>query len=279
MANRQKYRFAGWLLASPATLVVLALLVVPVAATFWTTLTTPTGVLAPYISFFSSGFRRTVLIRTLQVSLATTAISLVVGFLTAYVISRAPGWLKSILIVAAVFPLLTGVVVRSFAWLIILGKNGILNNALLSTGLIGQPLTMLYTQGAVITAMVYLFVPLMILTLVGVLEAIPEDVVQASASLGARPSATFLQVILPLAVPGLIVGAVLVFTGSFTSYATPQLIGGESQMVMGTLMYQQAMVTFDWVLASTIAAVMVVITISVVLLMTRLARRLNPMAV
>jgi len=272
-------RLAGWSLASPATLVVILFLMVPVAATIWTTFSAPNGPFASYVAFFSSGFRRTVLWRTIQVSVLTTAISLVLGFLTAYVVSRAPGWLKSILIIAAVFPLLTGVVVRSFAWLIILGKNGILNGFLVNTGLVAEPLTMLYTQGSVITAMVYLFTPLMILTLVGVLESIPDDLIQASASLGAKPSATFLQVILPLATPGLIVGAVLVFTGSFTSYATPQLLGGESQMVMGTLMYQQAMVTFDWVSASTIAAIMVVITIAIVLVMTRIARRLNPMAV
>jgi putative spermidine/putrescine transport system permease protein len=206
----------------------------------------------------------------------------VIGFLTAYVVSRAPGWLKSILIVAAVFPLLTGVVVRSFAWMIILGKNGILNSALvLDLGVIGEPLTMLYTQGAVIVAMVYLFVPLMILTLVGVLEAIPDDLIQASASLGRQAdSATFRQVTPARSpFPGLIVGAVLVFTGSFTAYATPQLLGGEQPDGDGTLMYQQAMVVFDWVSASTIAAIMVVITIAVVLLMTRIARRLNPMAV
>lgn len=271
-------RFAGWILSAPATILVVVFLVLPVIATIITTFATAAGPFAPYLGFFSSGFRRIVLWRTIQVSLSTTVIAVVIGFLTAYVVSRSPGWLKSILIVAAVFPLLTGVVVRSFAWLIILGKNGILNSALLSSGVISEPLSMLYTQGAVITAMVYLFVPLMVLTLVGVLEGIPEDLIQAAASLGARPSATFLQVILPLAVPGLIVGAVLVFTGSFTAYATPQLLGGESQMVMGTLMYQQAMVTFDWVSASTIAAIMVVITIAIVLAMTRLARRLNPMA-
>lgn len=89
--------------------------------------------------------------------------------------------------------------------------------------------------------MVYLFVPLMILTLVGVLEGIPRDLIDASASLGAKPLMTFFQVILPLATPGLIVGAVLVFTGSFTSYATPQLLGGEKQMMMGTFLYQRAM--------------------------------------
>ncbi|WDQ98841.1 ABC transporter permease [Devosia sp. J2-20] len=272
-------RFAGWTLASPATALVVVFLVLPVLATIATTFTTPAGPFATYVSFFGSGFRRTVLVRTIQISLITTAIALVIGFVTAYVVSRAPSWLKSILIVAAVFPLLTGVVVRSFAWLIILGKNGILNSTLLNLGLISEPFSMLYTQGAVIVAMVYLFVPLMILTLVGVLESIPEDLVQASSSLGAKPIATFMQVTLPLAVPGLIVGAVLVFTGSFTSYATPQLLGGEQVMMMGTLMYQQAMVTFDWVVASTIAAVMVVITIAIVLVMTRLARHLNPMAV
>ena len=91
---------------------------------------------------------------------------------------------------------------------------------------------------------------------------------QASSSLGASPVATFWQVLLPLAVPGLIVGAVLVFTGSFTAYATPQLLGGERQTVLATLLQQRAMVSFDWVGASTIAAIMTVITISIVLAMT-----------
>lgn len=150
---------------------------------------------------------------------------------------------------------------------------------LISTGILSEPLSMLYTEGSVIVAMVYLFVPLMILTLVGVLEGIPRDLIDAAASLGAKPLMTFFQVILPLATPGLIVGAVLVFTGSFTSYATPQLLGGEKQMMMGTFLYQRAMVTFDWVGASTIAAIMVVLTLGVVLIMSRIARRLNPMAV
>jgi putative spermidine/putrescine transport system permease protein len=271
-------RHAGWWLATPAIIVVVVFLILPVTATIGTTLTDQKGVLAPYLAFFGSGFRRNVLWRTLEVSLITTAISLVVGFLTAYVVARTSGRVKSLLIIAAVFPLLTGVVVRSFAWLIILGKNGILNSSLIWLGVTAEPFSMLYTEGAVIVAVVYLFVPLMILTLVGVLENIPDDLLQASSSLGASPSATFRQVVLPLAVPGLIVGAVLVFTGSFTSYATPQLVGGERQMMMGTLMYQRAMVAFDWVGASTIAAIMVVLTISIVLIMSRIARRLNPMA-
>lgn len=270
---------AKWGLTAPAMTAVVLFLLVPVIITIAATLGEPKGMFSPYVAFFTSGFRRTVLYRTIEVALMTTAISLVVGFIAAYVIAQMPGRTKSLMIIAAVFPLLTGVVVRSFAWLIILGKNGILNTMLLSVGVISEPFSMLYTEGSVIVAMVYLFVPLMILTLVGVLEGIPQDLIQAATSLGATPAATFRQVILPLATPGLIIGAVLVFTGSFTSYATPQLLGGEKQMMMGTFLYQRAMVTFDWVGASTIAAIMVVVTIGIVAIMSRIARRLNPMAV
>jgi len=273
------FRRPGWILVFPATLAVALFLGIPVLGTFSTTVTDSTWLFSNYEKFFDSRFRRAVLWRTTEIALITTIASLLIGFVTAYVVSRAPGRIKSILIIAAVFPLLTGVVVRSFAWLVILGKNGILNDILLSVGIVGEPLSMLYTQGAVIVAMVYLFVPLMILTIVGVLEGIPEDLLQASASLGATPVATFWQVVFPLAMPGLIVGAVLVFTGSFTSYATPQLLGGEQQMMMGTFLHQRAMVTFDWTGASTIAVIMTVVTILIVLAMGRLARRLNPAAV
>lgn len=272
-------RQLGWLLALPATLAVAVFLGIPVLDTFSTTFTDSTGPFSNYQTFFSSRFRRAVLWRTTEVALITTSVSLLIGFVTAYVVSRAPGRLKSVLIIVAVFPLLTGVVVRSFAWLIILGKNGILNQIMLSVGVITEPISMLYTQGAVIIAMIYLFVPLMILTIVGVLENIPEDLLQASSSLGATPVATFWQIVFPLAVPGLIVGAVLVFTGSFTSYATPQLLGGEQQMMMGTFLHQRAMVMFDWTGASTIAVIMTVVTILIVLAMGRMARRLNPEAV
>lgn len=271
-------RMLAWALAVPATLFVALCLGLPVIATFATTFGEPAGPFSTYVAFFTSGFRRTVLWRTMEVALITTAISVAVGFATAWVVARAPGRIRSLLIIAAVFPLLTSVVVRSFAWLVILGKNGILNKTLIALGLIGEPLSMLYTEGAVIVAMVYLFVPLMILTLVGVLEGIPQDLTDAATSLGATPAATFMQVVLPMAVPGLIVGAVLVFTGSFTSYVTPQLLGGERQMMMGTFLYQRAMVTFDWVGASTIAAVMTVVTLATVLAMSRLARKLNPVA-
>ncbi len=269
---------APWLLVLPALVAVALVLVLPIGATIATTFTTPEGALAPYARFLGSGFRRAVLWRTVEMAVITTVLALVFGFATAYVVSRTPGRWRSVLIIAAVFPLLTNTVVRSFAWMIVLGKNGLINDTLLWVGLIGEPLTLLYTKGAVIVGLVYLFTPLMILSLVGVLETIDGDLVDAATSLGAGPAAAFRQVVFPLAVPGLIVGSVLVFTGAFTSYVTPQLMGGTKQTVLATLMYQRAMVSFDWVAASTIAAIMTVLTILVVLTMTRLARRLNPAA-
>jgi putative spermidine/putrescine transport system permease protein len=272
-------RLAGWMLATPATLAIVLLLVLPVSATIGLTFVQPGGAVQPYVDFFESGLRRRVLLRTFEVAGWVTAISLVIGLKTAYVVARCPPRLKSLLVILAVFPLLTGVVVRSFAWLVLLGREGMVNDALLWSGAIEEPLSMLYTQGAVIVAMVYIFVPLMVLVLVGVLENIPDELLQASASLGAGPVAGFMQVTLPLAVPGLIVGAVLVFTASFTSYATPHLLGGSRQLMMGTFLHQRAMVAFDWPGAAVVAAIMLAVILATVLAMTRLARRLNPMAI
>ena len=272
-----KPRLQAWLLAFPATLFVGVCLGWPVLSTLATTFGEEAGPFATYVKFFTSAFRVTVLTRTFEIAVITTAISVVIGFATAWVVARAPGRMKSILIIASVFPLLTSVVVRSFAWLVILGKNGILNKALIFIGVTDEPLSMLYTEGSVIVAMG-----------LSVRAADDPDAGRRARGhpagsdrsgrfrLAQRPHAAFRQVVFPMAVPGLIVGAVLVFTGSFTSYATPQLLGGDRQMMMGTFLYQRAMVIFDWVGASTIAAVMVVGTLTTVLLMSRLARKLNP---
>jgi len=266
-----------WLLLAPAILTVMGLLIVPVIGTSFATLAGGRA-LATYQRFLASGFNQGVILRTLRVALATTAISLPLGFVAAYVVARAPRLAKSLLVVAAVFPLLTSTVVRSFAWMVILGHDGVLNGVLERLGLAGEPVALLYTEFSVVVGLVYLFVPLMILSLVGVLEGIEADLVQAAASLGAGPAAAFRQVVLPLATPGLIVGAVLVFTGSFTAFATPQLLGGDRQIVLATLLYQKAMVGFDWVGASTVAVVMMLITLAVLLAMNQLARRANPAA-
>jgi putative spermidine/putrescine transport system permease protein len=271
-------RLLPWLLVAPAIVLILVLLILPLLDTVSVSFSQEGGWFAGYVDFFESRFNRGVLWRTIRIAFIVTAISILVGFPTAYFIARAPQRWRSILIVASVFPLLTGTVVRSFAWIVILGRNGFINEALLGLGVITEPMSMLYSEGAIIVGLAYLFSPLMILSLVGVLENIDKSVVEASISLGASPTKTFWRVILPLAMPGVIVGAVLVFTGSFTAYTTPVLLGGQRNTVLATLLFRDAMVEFDWVSASTIAVIMMVVTIAVVLGMSRVARRLNPAA-
>ena len=169
------------------------------------------------------------------------------------------------------FPLLTNSVVRSFAWINILGTNGIINQFLLSTGIISEPLKMLYTEFAIVIGSVYLFLPLMITTLVGILENIDSEMIEAAETLGANPLVAFVKVIWPLSIPGVIVGSILVFTGSFTAYTTPQLLGGNQNMMMSTFLYQQAMSLGNWQSAGAIALIMIVTTMLVMSLFNGLA--------
>ncbi|MEQ9814620.1 MAG: ABC transporter permease [Azospirillaceae bacterium] len=269
-------RFLPWLLVAPAGLVILVILVLPILDTARGTLDAAAGHGQAYLDFFDRGLNRGILWRTTKLALIVTAIAVVLGLPTAFYIARSPQARRSMLIVAAVFPLLTGTVVRSFAWIVILGRNGLLNDVLLWAGVIGEPIGLLYTETAIVLGLAYLFTPLMILSLVGVLENIDHDLMDAARSLGATPAATFRQVTLPLAVPGLIVGSVLVFTGSFTAYTTPVLLGGQRNTVLATLLYREAMVEFDWPAASTIAVIMMIVTVAIVLTMGWLARRMNP---
>lgn len=267
-----------WLLLTPAAVAILLVLLVPVAIILGTSVTGEGPFWGRYAEALGDPFTRGVLWRTLRIAAISTLIAAAIGFPTAYVVARSPAARRSLFIICAVFPLLTNPVVRSFAWMVILGRNGLANDALLWLGVIDQPMRFLFTEGAVIVGFVYLFAPLMILSLVGVMESIEGDLLDAATSLGASQIGVFRQVILPLAVPGLIVGSVLVFTGSFTAYTTPQLLGGDRNTVLATLLYQQAMVRFDWAAASTVAAIMVVLTVAAILVMNAVARRLNPTA-
>lgn len=170
------------------------------------------------------------------------------------------------------FPLLTNSVVRSFAWINILGTNGIINQVLLSLGLIQEPLKMLYTETAIVIGSLYLFLPLMITTLVGILENIDSELIEAAETLGANPVVAFMKVIWPLSIPGVIVGSILVFTGSFTAYTTPQLLGGNQNMMMSTFLYQQAMSLGNWESAGVIALIMIITTIIVMNVFNWIAR-------
>ena len=228
-----------------------------------------------YIDFFKDSYFMAVLGRTLSISLIVTIFCAVLGLPAAYVISGVSKKWRGILIALTLFPLLTNSVIRSFAWITILGKNGVINNLLMMFGVITEPMSLLYTDFSIIIGSVYLFLPTMIMTLVGVLENIDDDLLEAAATLGLSPLKGFFKIILPLSLPGMIVGSILVFTGTLTAYTTPQLLGGNKKMMLATLLYQRATTLGDWTSASVVALVMIVITFAVMKVLNLLAKSMD----
>ena len=213
-----------------------------------------------YSEFFKDSYFMRVLWRTLVNSFFVTLICAVLGLPVSYVISGVSKKWKGILIALTLFPLLTNSVIRSFAWITILGKNGVINTLLMQWGIINEPITLLYTDFAIIIGSVYLFLPTMVMTLIGVLENIDDDILEAASTLGLSPIKIFLKIIFPLSLPGMLVGSVLVFTGTLTAYTSPHLRGGNKKRMLATLLYQRATALGDWTSASVIALVMIVIT-------------------
>lgn len=228
-----------------------------------------------YTEFLKDEYMMSILYRTIKVSLISSIICMLIGVPVSYYISRTSKKLRGLFIALTVFPILTNSVVRSFAWMSILGKNGVINNILMKLNLITEPLSLLYTEGAIIVGTVYIFLPLMIISLVGVMENVENDLLEAAESLGANKIVAFFKVIFPLSLPGLIVGTVLVFTGALTAYTTPQLLGGNKNTVLATLIYQKTMTLGDWQGAAVVATIMIVVTLIVVKTINFLASRLD----
>lgn len=264
-----------YLIVAPGLILLVVFLVLPLISIIWPTLYNGGFTLDSYISFFNSSYNVSILWRTVKLSMIVTVLSVIFGLPTAYFIARSNRKWRSLMMGLVLFPLLTNSVVRSFAWINILGTNGIINRALLATGLIQEPIQLLYTEFAITIGSLYLFLPLMITTLVGILENIDSEIVEAAETLGASPVVAFMKVIWPLSIPGVIVGSILVFTGTLTAYTTPQLLGGNQNMMMSTFLYQNAMTLGNWQNAGVIALIMIVTTMVVMKGFNLLAARID----
>ncbi|MCI8540727.1 MAG: ABC transporter permease [Erysipelotrichaceae bacterium] len=265
----------AYLFLLPGTVLLLFFLLVPLFAVLWPTVFPDGFSLSAYTSFFQDDYYMEILIRTLRIAVIAALVCVVLGVPTSYFISRCPARWKGILIAVSIFPMLTNSVVRSFAWINILGKNGVINTMLMNMGIIEEPLSMLYTEFSILIGTIYLFLPIMIMTLVGVMDQIDNDMMEAAESLGASKLKAFIKVVLPMSVPGMITGAVLVFTGALTAYTTPQLLGGNKSLVLATLVYQKAVTLNDWSSAGVIAAVMIILTLIVMKVLNLIAARLD----
>lgn len=264
-----------WFLVLPGVVLLTVFLILPLINIFAPTVIDKGFTLSKYIEFFKDTYYMGIFWRTVRIGVISTAVCIIMGVPTAYYISRCNKKTRSILMAISIFPLLTNSVVRSFAWINILGKNGVINTTLMNFGIIKEPLTLLYTEFAILIGSVYLFLPLMIITVLGVMENIDNDMMEAAESLGANRVKAFIKVVLPMSLPGIIVGSVLVFVGVLTAYTTPQLLGGNKNLVLSTFIYQRAMSMGDWTGASVVAVIMIVTTVIVIKTLNSVADRLD----
>lgn len=264
-----------YVIIAPGFILLIVFLVLPLISIIWPTFYDGAFTLASYRSFFTDSYNVGILWRTVRLSLLVTLLSVLLGLPTAYFIARSERKWRSLMMGLVLFPLLTNSVVRSFAWINILGTNGIINRLLLSTGIVSEPIRMLYTEFAITIGSLYLFLPLMVTTLVGIIENIDTEIMEAAETLGASPLTAFIKVIWPLSIPGVIVGSILVFTGTLTAYTTPQLLGGNQNMMMATFLYQNAMTLGNWRNAGVIALIMIVTTVLVMNLFNWFAARID----
>lgn len=251
-----------WWLLAPALLLILAFFLAPVLALLLESFKVD-GVwgLGQFVRFFQDELSREVYARTLRIAALATLISAVVCYPAAQAIVRLPGRYKGLMTAIIILPLMVNPIARTYAWLVLLGRTGLVNTVIVHLGLSQEPLRLLYTEGAVFVGLLQLMMPLMLTSLVSALENLPSDVTAAARSLGASGWQVFWRVTLPLTREGLVIGGTLVFTGCVTAYVTASLLGGPRVLLLETLLYQKVNVNSDYVGASVIAVILIVTTL------------------
>lgn len=266
--SAKTYSHAGaLLLLLPAAVMLLAGFIYPLARLV--ALSMPDMSPDLYIRIFREPLYLNVLVSTTVVALAVMCCCLFLGFPVAYAMVRLKRPWALILTGCVLIPLWTSVLVRSYAWIVLLQRTGIINQALLSGKLIGEPLRMIYTQGAVIVAMTHVLLPFMIMPIFASLRAIPPEYVQAAMNLGSTRFHAFRAITVPLSLPGIFAGCVISFVLALGFYVTPALVGGAGSLMMATLIGQQTTVLLDWPFAAALSTSLLVVTLAVIIIFRR----------
>ena len=213
-----------------------------------------------------------VLLDTLWLGVQVTLLCLVMGYALAWVYVRMPARYQPYVIFIVMLPLLTSVVVRTFAWIVILGRQGIVNNLLVDWGLIETPLKLLYTRGGLVVALANVQLPLMVLPLITALQKLDPNLQDASEALGASAWRTFRRVTLPLALPGIVAGCLLTYAASITAFITQSLVGGGQMLFMPMYIYQQASALQNYPFAAAISILFLLAVMLCVSLFNALGR-------
>jgi putative spermidine/putrescine transport system permease protein len=228
--------------------------------------------LANYAKFFADPFYLLQVMNTLWIALVVTAICLVIGFPVAWQLARTDTRMRAVYYALVLSPLLVGIVIRSYGWTILLGNNGVINRTLTSWGLIESPLPLMYNATGIIIALVHVFLPFMILPIMGALQGVDPSLDAAARSLGASRTMAFRRITLPLAMPGIQAGCILVFVLALSSYVTPVLIGGLRVKTMAVTVVDALIDTFQWPFGSALALILSLTGALAVILFARLTR-------
>lgn len=260
------------LLLVPAVVVLLVLFVYPLLEVMRTSIFDPGFTLAHFERFFEQSIYPTVLYRTVRVSLVVTFLCFIVGYPAAYYLAHARPRLRIYLIFLILLPFWMSLLVRTYSWIAVLGRNGVINTMLIESGIASQPLSMLYTTGAVYVAMVQILLPIMVLTCYSVMVEIDQGLVKAARVLGAGPWRAFVEVYFPLSASGITTGSIIVFILSMGFFVTPALVGGRRDLMAGNLIEFQVSQMVNWGFASALGVILLATTVLIVLVFRAVTR-------
>jgi putative spermidine/putrescine transport system permease protein len=262
------------LLVLPSAILFLVFFAVPFGIMAWFSLLSGHPIYDPsarltlehYVRMTEDAYYLEVIWLTLKLGLITTLVTLLLGYPLAHLLARTRSSAIRLTVLAAVLgPLLTGIVVRTFAWMTILSDNGIANQTLMALGLTSGPVPLMYNQLGIIVALTHIYIPFMVLTLSGVIAAIDMQLEEAARSLGADRFTAFLEVTLPLSLPGIVAGSLLVFALTISAYVTPLVMGGYQITTLPILIYQQIAASFNVHFAAALGVLLLSISLLLVI--------------
>jgi putative spermidine/putrescine transport system permease protein len=265
-------RLAAFGFSLPALLILAGVFALPLALLLGVSVIGPDGLtLAHYRRLFGTAYYLGVIWNSLRLALLTTLITLAIGYPAGFALARARGAVRSLLLATLFLPLAASVIVKAFAWTILLRSDGVVNQALMALGLIHDPIRMIFTETALIIGSVNIFLPFMILPIYAVVAQLDAALSEAAATLGASPLVAFWRVTVPLTMPGIIAGVALVFSLSVSAYVVPTLLIGERYPTLATTIAKAYLLAREPQFGAAAGVTLFAIAIIVVALSTRLA--------
>ncbi|MCH1989953.1 ABC transporter permease subunit [Achromobacter xylosoxidans] len=260
-----------FLMAAPLVILLLVLLIYPVGQLLLLSFYGDQGFsLAQYHRLFESSVYVNVLLITLKISLWTTFFAVVAGYPVAYLISSLSARRKTSLLFWVLLSFWTSFLVRTFAWVVLLGRNGVVNQMLQALGILDAPANLLYNFGSVLVGMVHALMPLAVLTMLSVMENIDRNLPRAASTLGARPGTAFWKIYFPLSMPGVAAAAIMVFVTAIGFFITPALLGGRKETMITQIIIDQVQQTMNWEFAGAVSVLLLVVVLAVFALYDRI---------